>query len=167
MSSPILHPDEIFARVLAITEPAERQRMLAQLCDGHPALLQEVRSLLEAHEQAGQFLQGSAPAVTTTQASLTGSSPTHPAQHAGEFLRRSKVTDARAVTAFLAQLPAAIRAEARERIEAGLRLRHLPPTSSSVQSNAQVAVPALPGFRLDRLLGTGGLGRFSLRTTRS
>lgn len=158
MSSPTRHPDEIFARVVVITDLAEQRRVLAHLCDGHPALLREVQSLLEAHEQAGQFLQSDSPAAATTQASLSGLPPTHPALQAGEFLRQSKTADAGAVTAFLARLPAAIRAEARERIEAGLRLRQLPPTPSPAQASAQTAAPALPGFRIDRLLGTGGLG---------
>jgi eukaryotic-like serine/threonine-protein kinase len=52
--------DELFARALAL-EDDERERFLAGMAEAEPGLVAEVRSLLEHHDSAGDFL--SMPAV--------------------------------------------------------------------------------------------------------
>ena len=47
---------EIFAQALEKKSPAEREKYLAEACQGDPELRQEVESLLRAGEQAGDFL---------------------------------------------------------------------------------------------------------------
>jgi hypothetical protein len=47
---------EIFALALEKKSPAERERYLAEACQGNLELRQQVQSLLLAHEQAGEFL---------------------------------------------------------------------------------------------------------------
>jgi tetratricopeptide (TPR) repeat protein len=49
--------DPIFSEALAKTSPEERERYLASACAGNPELRRAVDSLIEAHEQAGEFLR--------------------------------------------------------------------------------------------------------------
>ena len=48
---------EIFALALEKKSPAERESYLAAACQGRPELRQQVESLLQAHEHAGEFLR--------------------------------------------------------------------------------------------------------------
>jgi WD40 repeat protein len=50
--------EQVFSEALAIASPAERAAYLEQACSGEPELRQEVEELLEAHVDAGDFLQG-------------------------------------------------------------------------------------------------------------
>jgi serine/threonine protein kinase len=59
--------------------------------------------------------------------------------------------------ACLEALPEAVRREARERIEAGLRVRSLRSPAESPPADWDTA-PRLPGYRIDRQLGQGSLG---------
>jgi hypothetical protein len=45
----------IFGEALRLSVPAERQAYLDQACSGNPTLRQDVESLLNAFEQAGDF----------------------------------------------------------------------------------------------------------------
>src|ERR1039458_4334405 len=47
---------EIFAQALERKSPAEREKYLAEVCQGDPELRRELESLLRAGEQAGDFL---------------------------------------------------------------------------------------------------------------
>ena len=59
---------------------------------------------------------------------------------------------------FVAQLPEAVRREARERIKAGLHVRQLRGQERRPPSEHEEELPQLPGFRIERKLGQGGLG---------
>jgi hypothetical protein len=45
----------IFDQALEKKLPAERERLLAEACQGQPELREEIESLLRAHEHAGDF----------------------------------------------------------------------------------------------------------------
>ena len=72
---------EIFSLALQTKAPAEREQYLAEACQGQPELRQQVESLLQAHEQAGAFLD------KTVQ--LTASNPV--AERAGTMIGRYKL----------------------------------------------------------------------------
>src|SRR5690242_21353181 len=52
----------IFAQALERKSPAERESFLAEACKDQPELRQEVESLIQAHEAAGDFLAPTMPA---------------------------------------------------------------------------------------------------------
>jgi len=58
-----LNPDAkmTFGEALRLTNPAERAAYLDRACAGNPVLRQEVESLLNAHERAGDFLKQTIP----------------------------------------------------------------------------------------------------------
>src|SRR5436853_467719 len=49
--------DNLFARALELTSPSERQRLLDHACADNAELRRDVETLLDAHEQAGNFLE--------------------------------------------------------------------------------------------------------------
>jgi len=57
-------PENLFARALELGTYGERQRFLDQVCAGDAKVRREVESLLEAHEQAVDFLAGEERAAT-------------------------------------------------------------------------------------------------------
>jgi WD40 repeat protein/serine/threonine protein kinase len=59
------HIKQIFAQALAKESPAEREHYLAAACQGEPELRREVESLLQAHEQAGDFMGRTVPLPAT------------------------------------------------------------------------------------------------------
>jgi serine/threonine protein kinase len=74
MERPVSKAEEVFARALELGASAVRARYVAEQCGADLALKQEIESLLEAHEQAGSFLdngteveKGSASATGTAQ----------------------------------------------------------------------------------------------------
>ena len=151
----------VFAEAVELPPGAARDQLLAQRCAEDAALCREVASLLRAHDGAGNFLQPSPPQPIVPPGSTTTSQGTaimNAAVHADIFLRGFSQPDTAQVENFVAQLPEAVRKEARERIQAGLHVRQLrgqerrPPTEHAEE------FPRLPGFRIERKLGQGGLG---------
>jgi serine/threonine protein kinase/tetratricopeptide (TPR) repeat protein len=57
---------ELFVAVVGKADPELRDALLAGACDGDEGLLREVRLLLEAHQDAGRFLESPAAAPTIT-----------------------------------------------------------------------------------------------------
>ena len=57
---------ELFVAAVGKADPELRDAFLAGACDGDEGLLREVRLLLEAHEDAGRFLESPAAAPTIT-----------------------------------------------------------------------------------------------------
>ena len=49
--------EEILDQAAEIRDPVERSAYLDKVCQGDPALRSEVESLLQAHEEAGDFLE--------------------------------------------------------------------------------------------------------------
>ena len=49
--------EEIFDHAVQIRDSAERSAYLDKVCQDDPALRSEVESLLQAHEEAGDFLE--------------------------------------------------------------------------------------------------------------
>src|SRR5262249_55638822 len=138
-----------------------RERLLAEQCGSDTTLQSEVASLLRAHEIAADFLKSRARRAVGLASATTASRGTvglNPAVHAELFLRSFTEADASHVETFVAQLPEAMRREARERIQAGLRVRQLRGQERHRPSNHEEEFPRLPGFRIERKLGGGGLG---------
>ncbi|HVM51376.1 MAG TPA: protein kinase [Candidatus Acidoferrum sp.] len=73
----------VFAEALRMRVPAERQAYLDRACGSDEALRQEVESLLNAHEQAGAFLQ---PTVALAL-------PNAPAEKPGDRIGRYKLLE--------------------------------------------------------------------------
>jgi serine/threonine protein kinase len=146
--------EAVFARALEMPAGSGRDQLVAAQCAHDPALRREVESLLQAHDSAGNFLR--APVARPAASPLTGTAVLNAAACAGAFLRQP---DAGAgLEAYLATLPAVVRREARERIEAGLGVRQWsarpqPPAAEPVEPP-----PHLPGFRIESKLGEGSLG---------
>ena len=162
MSDLVSNAQRVFAEAADMPPGEARAKLVARLSGNEPALLREVESLLQAHDNAGGFLVarppgtgvGTEPSPTTTQ----GTVRVNPAAHAEAFLRDFSNPTVEQVEAFVAQLPEAMRQEARERIEAGLRVRRWRSRDRRPPSEHADEPPRLPGFRIERKLGEGGLG---------
>ena len=152
----------IFAEALELPAGAAREHLLAERCGPDTALRREVASLLRAHDAAGEFLKSPPPkpppATAPTSPSSPGTVAMNAAVHADVFLRCFHQPDAAQIEKFLTQMPEALRPEARERIQAGLRVRQLRGQERRPPSEAEEELPQLPGFRIERKLGQGGLG---------
>ncbi len=152
----------VFAEAIELPPGDARERLLAQRCADDTALHSEVTSLLRAHEDAVDFLKPPPPRPTirlepSTSASQ-GTAVLNAAVHAEMFLRGFSKPDTEHVEKFVAQLPEALRREARERIKAGLHVRELRGQARRPVSEQEEELPQLPGFRIERKLGQGGLG---------
>lgn len=86
-------------------------------------------------------------------------------QHVIAYYELQSRGEAPELSEFLARVPSALREECERRIENGLRLRdyleELQPSASevhTVSADAIEALPSVPGFRLERQIGHGGLG---------
>jgi serine/threonine protein kinase/Flp pilus assembly protein TadD len=66
---------ELFVAAVGKADPELRGAFLAEACDGDEGLLGEVRLLLEAHQDAGRFLESPAAAPTVTVASTLTEGP--------------------------------------------------------------------------------------------
>ena len=151
----------IFAEAMDIPPGDARERLLAERCGEDAALRREVASLLRAHDDAGDFLELSPRPTVRAEPSATSSQGTavlNAAAHADAFLRGFSQPDTAKVEKFVAQLPEALRGEARERIKAGLRVRQLRGEDRRPPSEPEEELPRLPGFRIERKLGEGSLG---------
>src|SRR6185503_19773626 len=58
---------EVFNEAKARSAGAERERFLAEACPGEPELKEQVISLLQAHESAGDFLKNTIPTFGVTE----------------------------------------------------------------------------------------------------
>lgn len=157
--------EAVFARALEMPAGAGRDHFVAAQCVQNPALLREVASLLQAHDEAGDFLHAPTaspnPDHQNISPSAAGTTSLNAAAQAKTFLRYAAIgsgeTAGGQMDEYLAALPEAVRAEARERIEAALRVRRLQAPLEAA-SPAEELPPALPGFRIESKLGEGSLG---------
>jgi serine/threonine protein kinase len=152
----------IFAEAVELPPGSARDRLLAERCGDNVALHSEVTSLLRAHDGAGDFLKPPSPQpkvrLESTTSTSQGTAVMNAALHADAFLRGFSQADNAQVENFVAQLPEAVRGEARERIQAGLHVRQLRGQERRPASEHAEELPHLPGFRIERKLGQGGLG---------
>jgi len=151
----------VFAEVVERPPGGARDQLLAELCAEDAVLRREVASLLRAHDDAGDFLRPPPPQPKVPPESTTASQGTaamNAAGHADVFLRGCSQADTAQVENFVAQLSEAVRKEARERIKAGLHVRQMRGQERRPPSENAEALPQLPGFRIERKLGQGGLG---------
>lgn len=161
MNRPPSNAECIFAELIELSPGPERQRLLIERCSIDAALRQEVESLLRAHDAAGDFLAPPAPRPTVRLEfpnSTASTAVMNPAAHAEVFLRGSANPTVEQIELFIAQLPEAGRNEVRERIQAGLNVRKLRDRDRRPPSEVSDEPPQLPGFRIERKLGQGGLG---------
>jgi hypothetical protein len=157
--------EAVFAQALELPRGQARDKFIAEQCAEDAALRQEVESLLEAHEQSGEFLNvgvpgaGSpGPSSPATVAPRSGTVAMDAAANADAFLRWAGETVNPPMEDFIAGLPAALRREVGERIEAGLRVRKLLSRVAGTGFRRDERPPELPGFRIERKLGEGSLG---------
>jgi len=161
MNRPPATAELIFAEAIELPPGEARVRLLVERCSIDAALRQEVESLLRAHEAAGAFLNPPAPNATHPRefpAAASGTAVMNPAAHAEAFLRAIANPAVEQVENFIRQLPEVVRPEVRERIQAGLNVRKLRDRERRPPSEAGDEPPHLPGFRIERKLGHGGLG---------
>ncbi|MFO1514758.1 MAG: serine/threonine-protein kinase [Verrucomicrobiota bacterium] len=162
MNNPSSSAESIFAEAVQLRPGEQRARLVAGLCGDDTALLCEVESLLRAHDQAGNFLSPPPPQPTIrvepTSTVAPGTVALGPAAQAEAFLRGFSHPTLEQLDKFVAQLPEVLRRETRERIEAGLRVREWRDRDRRPPSESTDEPPHLPGFRIERKLGQGGLG---------
>jgi serine/threonine protein kinase len=165
MERPPARAEAVFAKALEFGAGAARRRYVAEQCAGDSALRREVESLLCAHDGAGDFLltraEQAAPGEPPPAASSRQSTAVlNAAAQAKIFLRQNPDGGEKELDHFVTSLPAALRQEVKERIAAGLRVKHLraPLMPPPPHPQAEEATPRLPGFRLERKLGQGSLG---------
>ena len=122
MSDLVSNAQRVFAAAADMPPGEARAKLVARLSGDETALLREVESLLQAHDNAGGFvaLRPPSPRARAELPSTTaqGTVRVNPAAHAEAFLRGCSNPTVEQVEAFVAQLPEAMRQEARERIEA-------------------------------------------------
>jgi serine/threonine protein kinase len=154
--------EEVFAEAMELPPGGARERLLAERCGDNTTLRCEVASLLRAHDDAGDFMKPPPPRPAMRRESITaasqGTAVLNGAVHADAFLRGCSNPDTVQVENFVAQLPEAVRREARDRIQAGLYVRQLRGQERRPPSERAEELPRLPGFRIERKLGEGGLG---------
>jgi len=152
----------VFAEAVDMPPGEARAKLVARLSGNEMELRREVESLLQAHDNAGGFLApqptGSVVGAETQSTTTKSTVRANPAAHAEAFLRGCSNPTVEGVEEFVAQLPEAMRQEARERIEAGLRVRRWRGRDRQLSSEHADEPPRLPGFRIERKLGQGGLG---------
>ena len=151
----------VFAEVMELPPGPARDRLLNERCGEDTALHREVASLLRAHDGAGNFMNPRprpANRLLFTAAPLPGTVVMNAALHADAFLHGFAKPDPAQIENFIAQLPEALRRETRERIQAGLHVRQLRGQERRPPSEQKEELPQLPGFRIERKLGEGGLG---------
>jgi serine/threonine protein kinase len=162
MQKPSNSAVSVFAEAIALPPGAARDQLVAERCGEDTGLRQELASLLHAHDDAGSFLKLPVPRAAgqlgATGAASQGTVVMNAAVQADVFLRRFNCPDTKQVEDFVAQLPEAMRWEARERINAGLRVRRLRGQERRPVSENEEELPRLPGFHIERKLGQGGLG---------
>ena len=155
------HAEGVFAEAMELLPGSARDRLLAERCGDDVALRGEVTSLLHAHDDAGDFLKlppQPAAGLASTTSAPQATAVLNAAAHAEVFLRGLGKPDASEVEKFVALLPEALRREARDRINAGLHIRQLLGQERRPPSEQEEELPRLPGFRIERKLGEGGLG---------
>jgi serine/threonine protein kinase len=154
--------EAVFAEAMELPPGGARERLLAERCGDNTTLHCEVASLLRAHDAAGDFMKpppaGPAARRESIAAASQGTAVLNGAVHADAFLRGCSSPDTVQVENFVAQLPEAVRREARDRIQAGLYVRQLRGQERRRPSEHSEELPRLPGFRIERKLGEGGLG---------
>jgi len=162
MNNPHPNAERVFADAIELPRGDARARLVAERCGNDTLLLCEVESLLRAHDGAGEFLNSPPPKPTIRvelpPSATQGTAIMNPAAHADAFLRGVPNPTTEHIEKFLTQLPEAVRAEARERIQAGLRVRELRERERRPPSEPEEELPRLPGYRIERELGKGGLG---------
>ena len=163
MSDLVSKAQRLFAEAVDLPPGEVRANLVTRLSGNDIALRREVESLLEAHDNAGGFLAPSPPQPETraevpSATTQGGTLRVSPAAHAEAFLRDLSNPTGERVEQFVAQLPEPMRQEARERIEAGLRVRQYRSRDRLPPSEHADELPRLPGYSIERKLGQGGLG---------
>jgi serine/threonine-protein kinase len=162
MNQPSTRVENVFARAAELPPGLGRDEVLAAECANDPLLRREVESLLQAHDAAGNFLRGRSEPAPMSPLSPAGANERttaiDAAAQAEAFLRGADQGSTVSLENFLAAVPDAVRHEARERIEAGLRWRQWRPQPGPRAGDGEEAPPIVAGYRMGRKIGGGSLG---------
>ena len=85
MSDAARHAQAIFQETIELSSPDAREKFLAQRCADDPELRQRVRQLLEAHEEAGDFLKIGAPLSPEVEAQFARLKPEESGERIGHY----------------------------------------------------------------------------------
>jgi serine/threonine protein kinase len=160
---------EIIAGMLELQDDATRAAFLSDACEGDADLRARIEARLREHFATGAaatVLSQGAPLLgpggtvrsVRTASTTQGAAAMHPAYHVDAFLRECGPQAAGELEQFVGQLPFAMRCEVRERIQAALRVRELRGRERRPVSDHEEEAPSLPGYRIERKIGQGGLG---------
>ena len=166
MTNPPTDAGSVFTGAIALPRGEARSRFVAEQCGADEALRRDVESLLQAHDEAGDFLkppENPPPAKPQNPDALSAklaqsTALMTAAVHAEAFLRDFPNPPDEQREKFVAHLPEAMRQEVRERVQAGVLVRKLRAREMRPSSEHAEEMPQLPGFRIERKLGQGGLG---------
>jgi serine/threonine protein kinase len=154
MNEPLPSIDGIFAEVVALDSTDARRTALDRLCAGRPEVRAETESLLAAHEQSGGFLD--TPAIESLSAPPTTMPPVNASTSAPVSVRAS-LQHLESGEAAEGALSPHQRSEYARRIALALLSRSQSQAGGAPPRTA-AAAPKIPGFRILRALGSGGLG---------
>jgi serine/threonine protein kinase len=179
MSERTISAEDVFARAIELPAGLARADFVRAQCQNDSTARREVESLLDAHDRSGEFLQKSVAqtlrsshAKNPAPSALQGTATLNAAAYAEIFLKQTGEEPAARLDNFLLSVPESLRREARERIEAALRVRenigarsiaslsgavHNDLRRDASRSDAPMP-PQLPGFRIEHKLGEGSLG---------
>ena len=163
MQKPTSMAEVLFGRALELPPGKVRADFVTEQCTANPVLRREVESLLQAHEEAGDFMQSArrpaaAALVVPPDLAEQRMASLNPATYAAAYLRTASDNTAATAGAYLATLPEDIRREVQERIDAGLRVRSLSHSMPLAQPAEPQPVPHIPGYRIEFKIGEGSLG---------
>ena len=120
-----IRAERLFNEALELPRGEPRAKFLADRCGNDAALLKEVQSLLDAHDQSGRFLEPQSAASTEhvhpNPLPTPGSPAVTTALRVEEFLHAHSHPTDDVIEGFLADLPDPARQEARERHCHGVR----------------------------------------------
>lgn len=153
--------ESIFSEALDRADSQERSTYIEEACHGDSELKQQVLELLQAHEQAEKFLhqkERSEQKLVTNHTHSEHESVNSAAHYAREFLRQLADGALARVDPYLNSVPNSFREETRQRIDAFQLSTTVIENREYLPSSAQTMPVKVSGFRVDRILGQGGIG---------
>lgn len=157
----------IFSEAITYTIPEERNAYLDEACDRDGNLKQQLLELIDAHEEAERVSRAVSSGEKLTdfcEASAKAETGASAAACAREFVGRFAGRDLSNLEAFLRSAPSGFRNEVRERLDTLRASRRVTEKPSGHALVSSASAPSVPGFRIEKRIGSGGLGTVFLAT---